>query len=393
MSRSYLITSLAPLVFGDGRPFTEEAGSQSLSSLPLPPPSTLAGGLRSATYLAGLKKGEKPNWKADASALKKQACRGPLWALTDESGQQLCLPLPASILLLQKGEASVTALMSPRPGASWGCRIPGGLDPMRLSDEEEWEIQEGILQPSKADRPDMVPLSWLEDWLLGKRPASLERKLLRAARERRIHVGLTQDTLTAQRGRLFATEGVWYGGQVWRDPETNERKTARMEIAADFDGPEVDSSGLTLLLGGERRAALARPLDPRLLEIPDRLASSLPGARQVVMLLATPGKFRLGWKPGWLGEDFTGTPPGTNTTLMLRGAAMGSRQHVSGWDLEKRGPKPVSWLVPAGAAYFFDVVKGSPEDLASAWLQPVADDPQDRLDGWSLACWGLWPSA
>ena len=36
---------------------------------------------------------------------------------------------------------------------------------------------------------------------------------------------------------------------------------------------------------------------------------------------------------------------------------------------------------------------GNAAPLADRWLQPVSDDPQDRLDGFGLATWGTWGNA
>ena len=43
--KTWIIEPVDPVLFGDGRPFTAVPGSRA-TSLPLPPPSTLAGGVR-----------------------------------------------------------------------------------------------------------------------------------------------------------------------------------------------------------------------------------------------------------------------------------------------------------------------------------------------------------
>ena len=66
---------------------------------------------------------------------------------------------------------------------------------------------------------------------------------------------------------------------------------------------------------------------------------------------------------------------------------------ISGWGLENVivGPKRVRRLVPAGSVYFFKIVPGSAAELLDKlWLHSVADDDQDRRDGFGLALWGLW---
>ena len=68
---------------------------------------------------------------------------------------------------------------------------------------------------------------------------------------------------------------------------------------------------------------------------------------------------------------------------------------VSGWSLadlpgQKRGPKPVRRISPAGGVYFFEIAEGSASGLADRWLESVSDDEQDRRDGFGLAAWGVW---
>jgi CRISPR-associated protein Cmr3 len=47
-------------------------------------------------------------------------------------------------------------------------------------------------------------------------------------------------------------------------------------------------------------------------------------------------------------------------------------------------------MVPAGGAYFFELLKGQSSDLEKLWLESVSDEEQDRRDGFGLATWGIW---
>jgi CRISPR-associated protein Cmr3 len=40
--------------------------------------------------------------------------------------------------------------------------------------------------------------------------------------------------------------------------------------------------------------------------------------------------------------------------------------------------------------YFFEVTSGDPAVLSECWLESVADEEQDRRDGFGLAVWGIW---
>jgi len=109
-------------------------------------------------------------------------------------------------------------------------------------------------------------------------------------------------------------------------------------------------------------------------------------------VLATPGIFSRGWRPGWLDDSFCGQIPGTGLKVRLLGACVEQWRPISGWGLEKgsAGPKPVRRMVPAGSVYFFEVLHGTASCLPDVWLKSVCDEMQDRKDGFGLALWGIW---
>jgi len=212
------------------------------------------------------------------------------------------------------------------------------------------------------------------------------RKVLEGfKKEERIHVRIDPQTQTADDSQLFSTQGLTF---------PDGTGLAALAYTGDVTPVEMIGGLQTLHpLGGERRLAFfhfhTASSDWR---VPDEIRSALSGATGVRMQLATPAILSQGWLPGWLDpETLEGAPPGvSDTRLRLCSACVDRWRPVSGWDLEKRGPKPVRRVVPAGSVYFFEVVQGSAKDLADCWLRPVADDEQDRRDGFGLALWGVW---
>lgn len=391
-SRTYLITSHAPLVFGDGRPFTNEAGSQKVRSLAVPHPSTLAGALRSSAHLTK-SAGANPEWKKNKDTLLAQESRGPLLAAGCD--QVLCLPTPSSLQLLSQGGSKVDKechARQPREPQGWGCLLPDGLLPLSLSPEcedrlELPETDSDSLRPTKDKLRPWVTLPSLMPWLTGSLALDLPEDVNPPDSESRLHVSLEASTLTAAQGMLYQTDGVWFGKGM-ASPDGEDQSLWIVAELSSAAPPEA----LALTLGGERRIATAAPAPEDLLQVPSELGQALSGAEAVTMLLATPGSFTDGWKPGWLDSSLQGTPPGAPSSLRLRlkGASIQARSHVSGWDLDSGRPKPVRWLAPSGSVYYFEVVSGDPSDLSALWLRSVADTTQDRRDGWSLACWGVW---
>jgi CRISPR-associated protein Cmr3 len=176
-------------------------------------------------------------------------------------------------------------------------------------------------------------------------------------------------------------------------------------LFAKIETDETVSLNGAGLLGGENRVALVEEVSDwlecpdELLVYPDTLTEAitlkeaLKGSKQVRMVLATPAIFTGGWKPGWIDGNLQGSPPGIQVNLKLIAASVKRREAVSGWDYRSShfGPKATRWVVPAGSVYFFEVVSGNPEKLATdGWLKPVSDNPHDRTDGYGLALWGVW---
>ncbi len=388
-SMTYFISSHAPLVFGDGRPFTNEAGSQKVRSLAVPHPSTIAGALRSSAHLTR-SAGANPDWKRNKDLILAQAVRGPLLATGNE--RALCLPTPSSLQILKGSKTRECHSRQPRETDGWGCLLPDGLLPLSLSSECENrlslpELDAKCLRPTKEKLKPWVTTEGLIPWLTGEIDTAIPKDVSPPSSESRLHVSLEASSLTAAQGMLYQTDGVWFGQGISDPCHQDSSVWIVAELAAESPIGE-----LVLALGGERRIATASPAPDDLLKVPSEVASALSGARNVTMLLATSGLFDQGWKPGWLNNGLEGTPPGAppDLKLKLKGASIQTRTHVSGWDMDAGRPKPVKWLAPSGSVYYFEVISGDSIHLADLWLRSVADTLQDRRDGWSLACWGAW---
>lgn len=175
----------------------------------------------------------------------------------------------------------------------------------------------------------------------------------------RVHVAIDPGTLANAEHQLFVTQGAVYHGATIR---------ARSEL-------ELEPSAIHL--GGERRVALLSHDEGSLWQCPPALRTALSEAKSVAMVLATPAQFDGGWLPKSLQQTL-------GLDVKLRSAVCRRREAVSGWDLVRRGPKPATWLAPAGSVYFLELPGGG-DVLAEKWLQPVSDDPVRRADGFGLA--------
>lgn len=390
-----------PVIARDGRPFGAAQGRH-MKSLNWPYPSVVAGSLRT---LLGKITGSGFD-RETVARLKSLEVAGPFPVVNNE----LFFPAPRDIVLRRdpleaKEDGEPTTFFRRRPFSldqGEDCNLPEGLLPLGL-----------FPTPEQDFKPFTGPAFWsvasIEQWLkddggtgfepppyLGEsEPASgsdtqaLAGFLSFPKKDQRTHVKIEPGNLVSEEGMLFSTTGL-----------VMDENTA---MAVRIGGGEIFSEVLNSLselhpLGGERRLvhwARDGEIASRW-NCPVSLRQAFGQTPGVRMILASPGLFRYGWKPGWVGLDLVGTPPGTSVVLRLRAAAVDRWLPISGWGLEKGkvGPKPVRRLVPAGAVYFFNVEQGNPAELIEErWLRSVCDDTQDRNDGFGLTLWGVWNAA
>lgn len=377
-----------PIVSRDGRPFGAGQGNR-MRSAGWPLPSMIAGSLRTAlAKTAGRGDFRDPT----PSELLKTAVAGAF----PVSDGVFYLPAPLDCVVAFNGEPMRSR---PQPaGDGAGCDWPvEGLAPVMLSDVDAGRAGKTI------EPPAWWPIDRYAQWLCGKPIAFDSKFLLQAEAEERTHVSMNAESGAADEGHLFTTSGLALGrlpkhggGASWRDRFA--KVSLACQVAADgWCAEATEQLSGPHPTGGERRLAHWRhsPGSADLWRCPQEVSSHLSGSRKVMMALATPAIFSGGWRPGWLNDDLTGSPPGGDVKLRLAGVSIGRWRAVSGWSLanlpgQPRGPKPVRRMVGAGGVYFFHVEGGDAQSLAGQWLAPVSDDEQDRRDGFGLAAWGIW---
>jgi CRISPR-associated protein Cmr3 len=373
--RLVALTPLAPLIVRSGRPFDDQAGADPAR---LPPPSTLAGCLRTA-------------WARETGAdfgphLADITIAGPLLARLKDGGLHYLAPKPADALYLPSDRGDRCVRLEPRAyRAGEGADLPEGLLPVQLTEDLSGKSAQG-------------PAWW--DWedLMAFRGGELpDLALIKSDRwsppegDRRTHVAIKPATQAADPGRLFQTEGLDLEcGTPW----LKHPSATSVCLVARCERPL--RSGL-VHLGGERRLSALEPLAETDWPAPPAdWRQSIARAGGLTLTLLTPGLFGAGYRPGWLGPDLTGSPPGaSDLRLQLLAAALGRWQPQSGWDLAAPtpggAPRPSRKAVPAGATYWFRLLAlASPADLDALWLASLCDAEQDRRDGFGLALPAPW---
>jgi len=389
-----------PLIARDARAF--DTGVR-MRSLPWLYPSVFAGSFRS---LVGQSLGSPVHKLGLASDLEKLAVAGPLLEVESADASALFFQSPADVVFRESDTGQVSALpLRPIPcneSHGDGCDLPGRqLQPAMFAPGIDSEFK-------PTERPafwsQQAMTLWLADGELGplvgpegRWPSGLLKPI---ERDVRAHVHMDHRTGVGKDGQLFQTTGLDLTGVVEcgaksKIPGVQWRASLAGRVAAGAFDETIAALNRWSPIGGERRIAhwsVANPASHDRWSIPPALAAMLiPGRSRVRMILATPAHFTNGWCPGWLDGDFSGTVPGTGVRLRLVSACLDRWAPISGWQYkEPKGPKPLRRLAPAGSTYFFEVESGDVRELCGAWLQPVSDCEQDRLDGFGLALWGTW---
>lgn len=363
---------LAPLIVRSGRPFDDQAGADAAR---FPPPSTLAGCLRTAWARA--------NGKPFGAELAEWAVAGPLLARPDADGTlRLLAPKPADAHYFGHDDTACCIRAAPK-GFDDGCGadLPDGLLPLRLTETIDGKASKG-------------PAWW--DWadLIAFRTGSVPSHSDLTARgwsppqgDRRTHVAINSETLAADSGRLFQTEGLDFAAD---NPRLDEPGRPTLRLLARCAEPLPE--GL-VHLGGERRLARLHPAPETAWPqpLPDWFAR-IQQAGGLTLTLLTPACFSAGYRPGWLNDALTGEPPtAPGLRLRLVAAAVERWQPHSGWDLATHKPRPTRKLVAAGATYWFRLIDAPTLDaLQPLWLTSLCDQEQDRRDGYGLALPAPW---
>jgi CRISPR-associated protein Cmr3 len=353
------------LFFRDGRPFT--GAERSVSGLPLP--QTVAGAIRTALLRAAgcdfARLGEAIRNGAGFADAVGQVCgpeyrwignlavRGPWLARGNSRGDDVdvLVPMPATLQREKRDRAELHRL-SPLPGGNLpGWNPPADqqeLRPLWIKHLPPTEPASGYLTGrglkqflggDKVPAEHIVPLGALFDF------------------DYRTGIGIHPDRLVAEESQIFGRGFLALKKDV--------------SLYVEIVSPSNTSVGAlleeirTVPLGGEGRHAMlhcVRPFAwPRL---------TPAGKQQPFVLLTTPCVFKAGWRPAALDG-------------CIVSAAVPGSVAFSGWDLARGGPKPTRFAVPAGSVYFMN-------SLPDGWAETLAEDEEDRKQGWGCCLTGVW---
>ncbi|MDR0522559.1 MAG: type III-B CRISPR module-associated protein Cmr3 [Planctomycetaceae bacterium] len=373
-----MITPRDPVIARDGRPF---GAGQRMKSLDWIYPSVLAGSLRT---MLGKQCAYTFN-EQEIETLKKIEFTGPL-PFTKE---KLYFPKPLDCVVKKNdNDENNGTVYSARPQPlkeNEGCNLPGGLQPVFLPDEAGGDFKPKKTAPFWSSEK---LLHWLAQEQENGKEFNDDDTLQTLPQEERVHVKIEPATGASEPKMLFSTTGLDF---------------SNVQIAVKINVPDELIAAAEKLnafhpLGGERRLVHWKSAGENNTQTVFPAVPSFADTKRLRMVLATPAIFaydRHGWLPDWLdAETFSGTLPNGDVKVKLAGAVIDRWLPLSGWSyakVQRRGPKDVRRLVPAGSVYFFEIQSGTLQDAVNAnWLKNICGGPQNNRDGFGLALWGIW---
>lgn len=211
------------------------------------------------------------------------------------------------------------------------------------------------------------------------------------------HVGIDGVTLASRDGILYSQTIL----------ETLCRDGAEWLYALKLTLPENAALTGPATIGGDRRLGAFERLEADLFRPSEGLEEAFDRKRPhgVRLVAVSPLHFRNGSLPDGFAADDRGVLRGRlayqdlagqrdeSPELVLRAAYVDRPEHLSGWNMELRAPRPTRRLCPAGSVYFFERADGGAFDGALArrlWLAAVGMSGDNDGDGLGLVVPGVW---
>jgi CRISPR-associated protein Cmr3 len=372
------------LVIRDGRPFSPINGVAQAFSLPFVPPSVTAGAVRQriGSNASGMFVADK----VAQEQLKAHAVVGPFLIEKISNSIRVYFPRPADALLLQ--DSNDWHYLFPNAYHDVVTNMPQtGLLPLYPGESVTPTLRRNKARQSGAFWSHDTMLNWLCQRPV---PFSSAMQIDPMPRDTRIHVKMDGNRHTAERGGLFATQGLtWQTGSMVKNRQYALALLVPSQHDAQLQRYAVSSLGGEQRLVGWKKES-TNPLPTLLQTCPDEIKQSIAQTRRCRVVITTPAYFDQGWLPQRLLQPVAGID------VQPRLVAVGNdrSEFYSGWDMQERAPKKSRKFAPAGSVYFIDFADASPDMIqrwvTHWWMRPISDTEQDVRDGFGVALIGMW---
>lgn len=336
------INALDTLFFRDGKPFSMEEETWADGMFP-PFPSVIYGALRSAYFANHIGELDKANQLDDPTGTLM------LKDIYLKVNDEIYFPLPLDCVKEKDEKNNKSFVLNSHPTDELISNSPK-LDEILVQPNDKnnkiENISDAILV--KIDFEDYLN-SNADDIFYYK----LDKFLLS---EPKIGIARASNTHSTEEGKLYRVDMK----------RLADRNKNNLSIIIEFEGLELPNSGF-LKLGGEGKAASYNKYN-------ESIKVNFPkfeDDKQFKIILVTPAIFNNGWLSNWINKD---TIPNTDCKVKLITAAIGKPINIGGFDMQKRMPKPMYKGVPAGSVYYFELQKGTMNDVKKMFHQKAISD-------------------
>ncbi len=365
--------------FRDARAFGAGADHRAFTLLP-PQPTTVHGALRA--WLAsqrGWRPGsDLPAGLGSAEDPGELRVRGPFLARLDGERAITRHPFPADAAVLGDGDGTLRVLARRSAAPPW-ILSDADADAIALAPPGSGTQEE---PPAGLEAPQLLRNLRGEEVVIERETS---RRLSGyglglAAREPRTGIALDRGTRTAREGLLYTAEYA--------------RLADDAALVADVwlgdDDPPIEQG--VVALGGERRLAGVRPVEPDDWELGSAI-QALVGRRRLRLYLLSAAPFPGGSRPLGL-EQGEGVLAGRRVRLV--GEFVGRPVRVGGFDLARGRPRPSRWAVPPGSVYRVELLDGPADEELVRTLHGRSLFPEGSVEeriGWGQVLLGTYVTA
>jgi CRISPR-associated protein Cmr3 len=319
------------LFFRDGKPFS--MGDESFAEAIFPPaPSVLYGLLRSVWFSQNMNQ-FSPDPNGALAQRNDESLKLQIGYISLTLNNEALLPFPNDLLRTGESAAYLRLVQNPIPASSYAS---SGLTHI-LESSIESKVDE---LAGKA----YLRLTDFNQYLAGSADASalctkvIELKDI-VKGEPKVGLARVLETRTSKDGHLFSVSQI--------RPKTQENGAVDFLIGCNDLNPAILPPALARIGADGKTAAV--------------ITAGAPGINPTTingdflkMYLATPAVFKNGWQP-----DIDLNCYG----VKIIAASIGRVQHIGGFDMVHRRPKPMLKAIPAGSVYFLQVEDDTKRDL------------------------------
>ncbi len=411
---SYLIESLAPLVFRSGKPFGSQSSAQDVI---FPLPSAGAGLVRALAIGQGQlisdnsrlqyddKSDEFSNSHHQNTILATQSQGVYLVAYDDSKTLDadnitIFVPKPTNALYFEdkdKNGKPIVKLVRLSPKSfdgECGSDLPENLLPVQMEQEikgksyKKGAVYWALEDVKKWQNNEPLTFKQVNDNGLPSLPIDI-----------RTHVSIDDTTLASEDGKLFQTASFDLVHKKKENAKLSDKEVWSSQRFGFLVQSSQELNNDLATFGGERRLSHFKKVAVSPLYKKDKLNQRLQQIKEkggFSLTFLTPCIFKQGYLPSWIDKDSmqgTLTIDNTEVKLQLKAVAIDRWQGVSGWDSILWKPKATRKAVSTGSVYWFQLT--APEQLTSEILQTLeqqtwSDNQQDENDGFGVALLSAW---